>query len=91
MELSRRSSGRIGMIDKSKIVEHIEVRGSDGVHVGTVDHLQGEDRIKLTKSDPASGGSHHFVKLDDADFVDADGALVLKTTAADAMRGWTTA
>lgn len=79
------------MIDKSKIKEHIEVRGSDGVHVGTVDHLQGEDRIKLTKSDPASGGSHHFVKLDDADFVDADGALVLKMTASEAMKTWTNA
>ena len=30
------------------IKEHMEVIGADGVHVGTVDHIDG-DRIKLTK------------------------------------------
>ena len=32
------------------IKEHMEVLGSDGKHVGTVDHLEGADRIKLTKT-----------------------------------------
>lgn len=66
----------------------MEVRGSDGVHVGTVDHLDGESRIKLTKNDPAAGGQHHTIALDDVASVDADGALVLKATAADAQRVW---
>ncbi|HCW59491.1 MAG TPA: hypothetical protein DHB48_00600, partial [Sphingobium sp.] len=36
------------MVDLSQIKEHAEVIGADGVHVGTVDHVEG-DRIKLTK------------------------------------------
>ena len=53
------------MIDASTIKEHAEVIGADGVHVGTVDHVQG-DRIKLTKSDSGEGGHeghHHFIPL----------------------------
>lgn len=44
------------MADLSQIKEHANVIGADGVHVGTVDHVQG-DRIKLTKQD--SGDQHH--------------------------------
>ncbi|NPD65587.1 DUF2171 domain-containing protein [Lichenicola cladoniae] len=47
------------MIDLSQIKEHAEVIGADGVHVGTVDHLQG-DRIKLTKKD-SSDEKHHYI------------------------------
>ena len=51
------------MADLSQIKEHAEVIGADGVHVGTVDHVQG-DRIKLTKKDSGQGsheGHHHFI------------------------------
>ena len=44
------------MVDSSQIQEHAEVIGADGVHVGTVDHVQ-DHRIKLTKKD--SGDQHH--------------------------------
>ena len=37
--------------------EHMEIKGSDGQHIGTVDRVEG-NRIKLTKSDQASGGQH---------------------------------
>ena len=47
------------MVDFSQIKEHAEVIGADGVHVGTVDHMQG-DRIKLTKQD-SSDQKHHFI------------------------------
>ena len=50
------------MVDASQIQEHMEVKGSDGKHVGTVDHMD-NGRIKLTKSDPASGGQHHYLDL----------------------------
>ncbi|MBA2919154.1 DUF2171 domain-containing protein [Sphingomonas sp. MAH-20] len=40
--------------------EHMEVCGSDGEHLGTVDKVAG-DRIILTKSDPAAGGHHHSI------------------------------
>jgi len=45
------------------IREHMEVIGADGVHVGTVDRVEG-DRIKLTKKDSGEGGHeghHHFI------------------------------
>ena len=45
------------------IKEHIEVIGADGVHIGTVDKVEGH-RIKLTKKDSGEGshkGHHHFV------------------------------
>ncbi|MBS9720783.1 DUF2171 domain-containing protein [Tianweitania sp. BSSL-BM11] len=49
----------------SKIKEHAEVIGADGVHVGTVDRVEGE-RIKLTKKDSGEGnheGHHHYISL----------------------------
>ncbi|HEU4960157.1 MAG TPA: DUF2171 domain-containing protein [Sphingomonas sp.] len=44
----------------SRVDEHMEVVGSDGGHVGTVDKVRG-DRIVLTKSDPDAGGHHHSI------------------------------
>ena len=51
------------MADLSQIQEHAEVIGADGVHVGTVDGIEG-DRIKLTKKDSGEGthkGHHHYI------------------------------
>jgi hypothetical protein len=51
------------MADLSKIQEHAEVIGADGVHVGTVDKVEG-NRIKLTKADSGEGtheGHHHYI------------------------------
>jgi hypothetical protein len=45
------------------IKEHMEVLGSDGKHVGTVDCTKGDDKIVLTKSDPQSGGQHHIIPV----------------------------
>jgi hypothetical protein len=45
------------------IKEHMEVIGADGVHIGTVDKVEGS-RIKLTKKDSGEGahkGHHHFI------------------------------
>jgi hypothetical protein len=53
------------MTDVSRIREHMEVIGADGVHVGTVDRVEG-DRIKLTRKDSGEGshkGHHHAVPL----------------------------
>lgn len=53
------------MADTSGIKEHMEVIGADGVHVGTVDHVDG-NRIKLTKADSGEGahkGHHHYISL----------------------------
>jgi len=59
------------MADLSQIKEHMEVIGADGVHVGTVDHVDG-DRIKLTKKDSGAdveggegdhAGHHHYISV----------------------------
>lgn len=45
------------------IKEHMDIIGADGVHVGTVDRVEGS-RIKLTKKDSGEGshkGHHHFI------------------------------
>jgi hypothetical protein len=53
------------MADASKIKEHMEVIGADGVHVGTVDRVE-QGRIKLTKNDSGVGhqpSHHHFIDM----------------------------
>lgn len=44
------------------IREHMEVIGADGVHIGTVDRVEG-DRIKLIRADSGMGHEqhHHYV------------------------------
>jgi len=49
------------VVESSQIQEHAEVIGADGVHVGTVDHVQGQ-RIKLTKKD-SGDQHHHYISL----------------------------
>jgi hypothetical protein len=49
----------------TEIKEHMDVIGADGVHVGTVDRVEG-GKIKLTKADSGEGshkGHHHFIDL----------------------------
>ncbi|MEV4935263.1 DUF2171 domain-containing protein [Sphingobium sp. LSP13-1-1.1] len=46
------------MADLSAIREHMDIIGADGVHVGTVDKVEG-DRIKMVKADSGSHGNHH--------------------------------
>lgn len=46
------------MADLSQISEHMEIIGADGVHIGTVDKVEG-DRIKMTKADSGSHSDHH--------------------------------
>jgi hypothetical protein len=72
------------MINASQIKEHMEVKGSDGSHVGTVDRIEG-DRIKLTKSDPAAGGQHHYIGLDHVEEIRGD-AVCLSKTGAEAQK-----
>ena len=49
---------------KEKIKEGMEVIGADGIHVGTVERLEG-DRIKLSKSDGYGKhkGHHHYIEM----------------------------
>lgn len=58
------------MISASQIAEHMEVIAADGIHVGTVDHMDGESRIKLTKNN-SDDGRHHLIPIDWVARVDA--------------------
>jgi hypothetical protein len=66
------------------IREHMEVVGSDGAPVGTVDKVQGSE-IKLTKGGDKSG-EHHFIPLDWVANVDAK--VHLSKAARDAKTQW---
>ena len=46
------------MVQPVMIKEHMEVVGSDGVHVGTVDHMEGADQVQLTKGDEEADDEH---------------------------------
>ena len=74
------------MAKAQEIKEHMEVLGSDGEHVGTVDCVKRGDRIVLTKSDAKSGGQHHIIPLDWVARVDAKVHLTKSTK--DAMAQW---
>ena len=73
------------MVEANQIREHMEVRGADGSHVGTVDHMEGDSRIKLTRSD-SQDGRHHLIPLDWVDHVDAH--VHLNKNAEDVKREW---
>ncbi|HEY0114890.1 MAG TPA: DUF2171 domain-containing protein [Allosphingosinicella sp.] len=63
----------------------MEVVGSDGQHVGTVDKIAG-DRIILTKSDANAGGHHHSIPCSWIDNV--DDKVTIAKTAEQAMEAW---
>ncbi len=48
----------------NKVRENMEIIGADGVHVGTVDRVDG-NRIKLKKSDSLGHheGHHHYIEM----------------------------
>ena len=74
------------MADLSSVRDRMDVRGSDDEHVGTVHAVEG-DRIKLSRSDPAAGGEHHFLHRDMIAAVE-DGVVRLTRTAAQARDEW---
>jgi len=76
------------MVDVSQIKEHAEVIGADGVHVGTVDKVDG-DRIKLTKNDApqtedGQGAKHHYISVGLVADIE-DGKVRLSATGANAV------
>jgi len=68
-----------------RVSEHMEVLGSDGSHVGTVDKIRG-DRILLTKSDGDAGGHHHSIPSRWIQSVDE--RVTLRKTAEEAKAHW---
>ncbi|MDX3928190.1 MAG: DUF2171 domain-containing protein [Shinella sp.] len=74
------------MVDAASIREHAEVISADGVHVGTVDRVEG-GRIKFTKKDSGEGshrGHHHFIDIGLVDDVEGN-RVRLSVKSADVM------
>ena len=77
------------MFKSLDIQEHMEVVGSDGKHIGTVDHTEGGDRVMLTKDDSKAGGHHyHIISIDWVDYVDRK--VHLNKSSQKAMLEWQT-
>ena len=69
------------MVNASEIKERMEVKGSDGKHIGMIDSMEGK-RVKL-----AAGGMYHYIDLATVDSV-KDGAVILSKTAEETTRTW---
>ncbi len=76
-QTQRQHLGRVG--------EKMEVIGSDGEHIGTVDKVRG-DRVILTKSDADAGGIHHSFPCSWIETVDE--RVTVNKSAQEAMSQW---
>lgn len=74
-------------INVQDIQQHAEVLGSDHQHVGTVDHLDGQDKIKLAKNDQSSDGQHHYIPTQWVQQIQGN-QVVLNKTAEQVFQQW---
>jgi hypothetical protein len=79
-----REEGDLDMIDSGSIREHMDVVGSDGKHIGKVDHVLGGD-LQLTRS--MGVGSHHLLPLTYVESVSGD-KIRLSITEDEAKNRW---
>jgi hypothetical protein len=75
------------MIEPGNISEHMEVVGSDGGHVGKVDHVLGQE-IELSRIDLGSGFKHHLIPISWVDRIEG-GKVKLTLTKTEAKERWT--
>ena len=73
-------------MDLGNIRPQMEVVGSDGEHLGTVDHVD-HNRIKLRRKDPGAGGQHHWLAQEMIAEVDGN-RVRLAVPAAQARQSW---
>jgi hypothetical protein len=69
----------------NSVTEHMDVVGSDGSHVGTVDKVRG-DRILLTKTDKDAEGRHHSIPS--SWIASVDTKVTLSKSAEEAKKHW---
>jgi hypothetical protein len=69
------------MIDPSQIKEQMEVKGSDGKHLGTIDSVEGQ-RIRL-----AAGGGLHDIDIAIVGSIKG-GSVCLSKTTEEMMQSW---
>ncbi len=73
------------MNSTAQIAEHMEVVGSDGHHLGKVDHILDND-IELAKFDFGAGLKHHLIPRSWVDHV--DDKVHLNLTRDEAKTSW---
>jgi|GEM_PF-240255 len=73
-------------MDLSNIRPKMDVVGSDGGHVGTVDHIE-HNRIKLRRGDPQAGGEHHWLPQEMIASVEGN-TVRLTMPASQALQSW---
>jgi hypothetical protein len=73
------------MFSADQIREHMPVVAADGSLIGTVDHMDGTSRIKLTKND-SPDGKHHLIPLDWVEKIDSH--VNLAKSADDVRNEW---
>lgn len=73
------------MANATEIKEHMDVMSMDGEKVGVVDHMEGTNKIKLTKND-SPDGKHHLIPLSFVDHVDSH--VHLNKSASDVRMQW---
>ena len=82
------------MPDLTALRDGMEIVGSDGRHVGEIDHVLNQGEIKLTRRDSeaeAEGGHahHHFIPVDWVERVDVNAnRATLSLTRDEAERQW---
>ncbi|HAU5565773.1 TPA: DUF2171 domain-containing protein [Serratia fonticola] len=75
------------MVNKSQIMKHAQVVDINGDHVGIVDHFEGDEDIKLTKSDPNADGHHHIIAFGWVSKV-SENKVILGLTKGEVQRRW---
>ncbi len=82
------STTRSGIVEGSNVgtvMAHMDVIASDGTKVGTVDHMDGAETIKLAKN-TSPDGEHHYVPMAWVDHIDQH--VHLKRTTAEVKAAW---
>lgn len=75
-------------VNANDIKEHASVIASFGTQIGKVDHLEGQDSIKLTRSDDEHN-EHHLIPLSWVSEI-KDGNVILNKNSEEARNEWQT-
>ena len=81
-----RTSMDSSKVDSSKVKPDMPVICSDGTQFGTVDHLEGNDCIKLKKDE---SGQHHYIPTSWVKRVEG-GRVEVDRSEDDALENWST-
>lgn len=75
-------------VNIDEIKEHAPVIASCSTEIGKVDHLEGQDKIKLTRSDDENN-EHHLIPISWVSEI-KDGSVILNKNSEDARNEWQT-